>query len=126
MEFPGKGSNPEPICKLHHSCGNTGVLTHCAGPGIKPVSQCSRDAVDPIAPQWEFLNLRKFPSISSMLSQMLYREKNVEIMYDIYLCFLSFFSFFFFLPIWFSWLSGRQLTRDTTKLGHHNQFNLLD
>ena len=29
-----------------HSCGNAGSLTHCAGPGIKPASQCSRGAAE--------------------------------------------------------------------------------
>ena len=28
-------------------------LTHGAGPGIKPLSWCCRDATNPIAPQWE-------------------------------------------------------------------------
>ena len=37
MEFPGHGSD------LSCSCGNAGSLTHCAGLGIKPASQCSRD-----------------------------------------------------------------------------------
>uniref|UniRef100_A0A8C3VK36 Uncharacterized protein n=1 Tax=Catagonus wagneri TaxID=51154 RepID=A0A8C3VK36_9CETA len=32
---------------LRRSCGNTASLTHCAGPGIKAVSQCSRDTADP-------------------------------------------------------------------------------
>ena len=38
MEFPGQGSDLSHRCDLCHSCGNTGSLTHCAGPGIKPVS----------------------------------------------------------------------------------------
>ena len=30
-------------------------LTHFPGPGIKPISQHSRDTGDPVAPQWELL-----------------------------------------------------------------------
>ena len=30
-------------------------LAHCAGPGIEPASWGCRDAVDPVAPQWELL-----------------------------------------------------------------------
>ena len=33
-------------------------LTHCAGPGIEPVSWHCRDAADPIVPQRELLNFR--------------------------------------------------------------------
>ena len=32
-----------------------GILTHCARPGVKPASQCSRDTTKPIAPQWNSL-----------------------------------------------------------------------
>ena len=53
MEFPGQGSDPSRGCNLSHSCSNTGSLTHCAGPGIKPVTQCSQDAADPVVPQQE-------------------------------------------------------------------------
>ena len=31
------------------------LLTHCAGPGIKPASWHCRDAANPIVPQWELL-----------------------------------------------------------------------
>ena len=41
------------VAQLHFSCGDTRSLTHCVGPGIEPVSQGSRDAADPIAPQRE-------------------------------------------------------------------------
>ena len=51
MEFPGWGSG------LSCSCSNTRSLTHCAGPVIEPVSQCSQDAANPIAPQWELQTL---------------------------------------------------------------------
>ena len=52
-EFPGQGSAPRCSCDLLHSCGNVGSLTHCAGLGIEPASQLSRDTADPVAPQWE-------------------------------------------------------------------------
>ena len=48
MEFPDQGSDL--------SCINSGSLTHCAGPGIEPSSQCSRDTTNPIVPQRELLN----------------------------------------------------------------------
>ena len=32
------------------------LANYCAGPGIKPVSQCSRDAIGPTVLQWEFLS----------------------------------------------------------------------
>ena len=32
-------------------------LTHCARPGIKPMSWCCRDAVNPIAPQLELMEM---------------------------------------------------------------------
>ena len=53
MEFPGQGSDPSHSCDLHHTCSNTGSLTHGARQGIKPMSQCPRDAADPFAPQRE-------------------------------------------------------------------------
>ena len=52
-QFLRQGSNCS--CNLSHSCGNARSLTHCAGPGIKPVSQCSQETIDPIMPQWELL-----------------------------------------------------------------------
>ena len=39
---PGITSN------LSHNCGNARSLTHCAGPGIEPASQHSRDAANPV------------------------------------------------------------------------------
>lgn len=58
MEFPGQGSDLSCIGDLYHSCGNSRSLTHCAGPGIEPVSQHSRDVADPIVPQWELPEFR--------------------------------------------------------------------
>ena len=53
MEFPVQGSDPSRSCKLSHSCGSAGSLTHCVGLGIKPVSQHSQGTADPIAPKQE-------------------------------------------------------------------------
>ena len=53
MEFPGQGSDLSCSCDLCHSCSNMGSLTYCAGPGIEPTSQRSREATDPVAPQRE-------------------------------------------------------------------------
>ena len=49
MDFPGQGSDPS------HSCDSFRSLTHCGGPGIEPVSLCSREVADPMAPQWKLL-----------------------------------------------------------------------
>ena len=51
MEVPGQGSDSRCSGDLCHSCNNTGSLTDCAGSGIKPASQHSRDAADPVVPQ---------------------------------------------------------------------------
>ena len=53
MEFPGQGSHLSCSWTLSCSWGNAGSLTHYAGPGIEPASQCSRDTTNPIGPQWE-------------------------------------------------------------------------
>ena len=47
--------SPDLSCR----CGNMGSLTHCARARIKPVSQRSQNAADPIAPQWEVLHTLK-------------------------------------------------------------------
>ena len=36
-KFPGQGSNPNCICHLCHSCGNTKSLTHCTTAGTPQV-----------------------------------------------------------------------------------------
>jgi len=46
MEFPGQGSDQSHSFDLRHSCGNTKSLTHCAGPGIEPTIQHSRNAAE--------------------------------------------------------------------------------
>ena len=40
-------------------------LTHCAGPGIEPASQCSRDAANPTVPQQALLCLIFIRTVSS-------------------------------------------------------------
>ena len=59
----GHGSDPSPSCDLYRSCGNRGSLTHRAGLGIEPVSRCSRDTANPIAPLQELpMTLYKYYS----------------------------------------------------------------
>ena len=41
VEFPSQGSDLGHSCNLSRRCGNARSLTHCAGPGIEPVSQCT-------------------------------------------------------------------------------------
>ena len=48
---PRPGSDVSHSCDLHHSCSNSGFLTHCAGLGIEPASQRFRDPANPIVPQ---------------------------------------------------------------------------
>ena len=43
VEFLGQGSDSHLSYDLRHSYGNAESLTHCARPGIEPVSQGSRD-----------------------------------------------------------------------------------
>ena len=53
MELLGQGLDPSSSLNLSCSCGNARSLTHYARPTIKPVSQCSQDTANPIAPQQE-------------------------------------------------------------------------
>ena len=55
VEFLGQGSDDawDGSCNLGGSCSNAGSLTHCARPGIKPVSHRSRCIIDPAGPQQE-------------------------------------------------------------------------
>ena len=50
---PGQGSDPSHSCNLSHSCDNTRSLIHCTRLGIKPTSQHSQDATNPVVPQQE-------------------------------------------------------------------------
>ena len=60
MEFLGQGLDLTHSCNLSCSCFSAGSLTHCAGPGIEPESQSSREAADPIVPQRELLSFSFF------------------------------------------------------------------
>ena len=53
MEFSHQGSNSSHGWDLYHSCGNTGSFNPLSRARDQPTSQCSRDATDPFAPQWE-------------------------------------------------------------------------
>ena len=53
MKFLGQRSDLRCSCDLCHSCGNAKSLTHSVGLGIKPASQRSRGATNPVVPQWE-------------------------------------------------------------------------
>ena len=57
MEFPGQGSNLSRTVTQAAVVAMLDPLTLCAGPEIKPVSQCYRDTIDPIAPQQELLHI---------------------------------------------------------------------
>ena len=50
---------------------NARSLTHCARPGIKPVSQHSQDTTNPVAPQWELLEtFISKPSSQNLVSSL--------------------------------------------------------
>ena len=51
MEFLGQESDPSCSCDLGLSYSNARPLTHCAGLGIEPVSQCSKHTAGPVVPQ---------------------------------------------------------------------------
>ena len=65
MESLGQGSDPSRSCNLSCSGGHARSLTHCAGPGIEPASQCPQEAADPIAPQCELHILLLFMPLAS-------------------------------------------------------------
>ena len=51
MELLGHESDLSHTRDLSRSCNNARSLTHCVGPGIKPVSQRSQDTTtNPFAP----------------------------------------------------------------------------
>ena len=54
---PWPGISPSHSCDLCCSCSNARSLTHCAGLGIEPSSQCSRDTANPVAPPWELRDI---------------------------------------------------------------------
>ena len=53
VEFLGQGLDLSHSCNLC-SCSNVRSLTHCAGMGIEPASQWSRDTTHLVGPQREF------------------------------------------------------------------------
>ena len=58
MEFPGQGSDLSCSCDLSCICSNARSLTHCAGPGIEPVSQSAPKM--PAIPLCQSRNSHKF------------------------------------------------------------------
>ena len=64
MEFLGQGSDSS--CDLSCRGRNAESFTRCARLGIEPASQCSQDATNPVAPQWELLQDIFNPSLSSI------------------------------------------------------------
>lgn len=50
-EFLGQGEDSSRSYDPQHRCSNTRSLTCCARSGMKPASQCSRDAANPTARQ---------------------------------------------------------------------------
>ena len=83
MEVPWVGLNLSLSCDLHHSCGNTGTLTHCARLGIQPV---------PL--QWPEL-LQSDP-LSAVPQQELLHRCFFFCCFFFFFFFLLFFFFFFF------------------------------
>ena len=57
VEFPGQGSDLScsctPVANYTAAGARPDPLTHCARPGIEPVSWQCRDTADPTAPQRE-------------------------------------------------------------------------
>ena len=70
MQFLGQRSDLSCSGNLSHSHSNTGSLTHCARPRMKPVIQCAQGAAN-LAPQQELWKLRllKF-TCSDLLDQL--------------------------------------------------------
>ena len=69
MEFPGQGSDWSHRCDLSHGCGYARSLTHCAGPGIKPVSQHSQDTTNPVVPLQELLEWLVLPGVGGCFTE---------------------------------------------------------
>ena len=62
--IPNRGSGSTHSWDLSSSCSNTRSLTRCAGPGIKPASQCSQNIANLFGPQQEFLFILLLTPIS--------------------------------------------------------------
>ena len=63
MELLGQESYLSRGYDVSRICGNTGSLTHCAGPRIEPSSQHSQDTADPVVPQGELLEIKFLYSV---------------------------------------------------------------
>ena len=71
------------------SCNNARSPTYCAGLWIKPMFLCSRDAADPVAPQWELQLLYFSFPLSLMEFQFLkYIYVCTAYILYVYMCFL--------------------------------------
>ena len=64
-QFPGLRSGLSCSCDLCHSFSNAGSLIYCTRPGIKPSSQCSREAC------WSCYATVGMPTFNSMLFKWL-------------------------------------------------------
>ena len=56
MEIPVQDRIQGIVATYAAAVATSAPLTHCARPGVEPVSQGCRDAADPIVPQWELLS----------------------------------------------------------------------
>ena len=87
MELRSQGLDPIHNLNLSHRYGNPGSLTHCAGLGINPVSQCTQGAPNSIAPQqglcvfWFYASFLWFEfdlSVKTLLTNEAVRGENVS------------------------------------------------
>ena len=76
--FSGPGIISEPQVQFKPQCGNAGFLTHCAGLGIKPASQHSRDTTDPVAPVCFMRPVKEHGTETSSDMSDEYRHENPE------------------------------------------------
>ena len=71
----GQGSDPRCSCDPCHTCGYARSLTSCAGPGIKPASQGSRDTTYSLCQRVQkpfvFSSQEQFPSAPQCPAQYL-------------------------------------------------------
>ena len=68
---PGPGIRPKLQLQPTPQLWKHWILNHCAGLGIESASQRSRDAADPIVPQWE---LHVGHSLATNLASLNIRE----------------------------------------------------
>ena len=60
MEFWARDQIRVAVVTYAKAVATLDPLTHCAGPGIEPVSWHCKDTTDPIVPQWELQSLKHF------------------------------------------------------------------